>query len=152
MVVGTFHRDQNWVVNGRANNLAALQVGGYEDDGSYTSARAVGGNAAGQISGGGAGNRCVAKLKGLGRRNGDHPVLEGERRVHAVVLNVEVVKTQLFAKSPSFNKGGESGHYIYRIIAIGWEQVFVTPDAERPLSDAVLADNFRYGGVVVDHF
>ena len=118
LVVGAVNRNEHWIIDGGADDLAPLQVGGDEDHGTDAGPGTVGGYAASQISGGSAGNGLVAEFQGLGRRHGDYPVLEGERRVYAVVLDVQVVQTQGFAQPPGLEQRRESRHDVHRVVAL----------------------------------
>ena len=151
LVVGAVNRDKHRIVDRCADDLALLQVGWDEDHGADAGPGTVGGYAASQVAGGGAGDGLVAEFQGLSGRDGDHAVLEGERRVYAVVLDVQVVQTQGFAQPFGLEQRCESRHDVYGVVALRGEQVFVSPDAEGTLGDTVPTDDFRDGGVVVDH-
>ena len=149
-VVGAFHRYQRGVIDRGADDLAALQVGGYEDHRVNPGPRGVSGHATGQIAGAGAGQRLVAELDRLGSGNRHHAVLERERRVHAVVLDVQVVEPQLLAEVPGLQQGGVARHDVHWIVRLSGEQILVAPDAQRPVGDALVGNHLGDGHVVVN--
>ena len=151
LIVGAVHRHHGGAVHGGADDLAPLQVGGDEDHGAQAGAGGVGGDAARQVAGRGAGDGLEPELAGLGGRHRHHPVLEGIGRVDAVVLDVEVVQAQLLAQVAGLEQWGEAGHDVHRVVAAGREQVVIAPDAQGPGGDAVMADHLGNGGVVVHH-
>ena len=149
-VVGAFDGNQRGVVHRGADDLAALQVGGYEDHRVNPGPRGVSGHATGQIAGAGAGQRLVAELDRLRRGDRHHPVLERERRVHAVVLDVQVVQAQLLAEVPGLQQGGVTRHDVHGVVRLRRQQVVVAPDAQRAVGDALVRDHLGDGHVVID--
>ena len=77
--MGTEHRG--------ADDLGRLEIVGDEDPGREPGAGRLGRHRVGQVAGRGAAHRVEAECRGRVEGDGDHPVLEGERRVrHGVVL------------------------------------------------------------------
>ena len=151
LVVGAVNGHQRRPVDGGPDNLAALQVRRDKHHGAHPGAGGVGCHAACQVASGGAGNGLEPEFLGLGSRHGNHAVLERKRRVHAVVLDVQVVEPQPLAQVVCLEQRRVARHDVHGIIALGGQQVGVPPDAQRPGLDPVPAHHFGDGGVVVDH-
>ena len=152
LIVGAVHSHQRRPVDGRADNLAALQVGGNEHHCPHTGPGGMRSDTAGQVAGGGAGNRLETELYGLGGRHRNHAVFERERRVDAVVLDIQIVQAQPLTQVVSLEQRRKPRHDIHTVFAVGGQQVGVAPDAQGPGGDAVPADHLGDSGVVVDHF
>ena len=103
LVVATVHGHKDGIVDSGTDDFSPFQIGGNENHSTDTSAGRVGSDAASQVSSGCSGDGVVAEFEGLGRRYRDHPILERERRVYAVVLDIQGVEAELFAETSGFD-------------------------------------------------
>jgi hypothetical protein len=104
---------------------------GDEDDAAETGAGGVGSHGGGGVACGGAGNPLEATLRGNRERGGHAGVLEGARRVHALMLGEEPVDTGGFGAPGKIVEGGVAfaeGDDFFEVVDDG-EQVAEAPDA-----------------------
>src|SRR3990172_4611528 len=94
IVVAALHGDERRAIDSRTHDLPLLQVGRDEDAGLHAGARGVGGDAVGEVAGGGAGQGIELELAGYAAGDGDDAVLERPRGVLAIVLDVQVVEPE----------------------------------------------------------
>ena len=91
LVVGAADADDLGSVDAGAENLGRFQIARGRRCRLWRPAGGVGGDAVGQVAGGGTADRGEAELAGLGQGHADDAVLEGERReVDGIVLEPEL--------------------------------------------------------------
>ena len=103
---------------------------GDEDDAAQTGAGGVGGHGGGGVAGGGAGDPLELALGGDGEGGGHAGVLEGGRRVHALVFGQEPVDARSFCAARKIVEGRVAfakGDDFFEIVDDG-EQVAEAPD------------------------
>ncbi len=95
VVVRAVDADDGRAVAQGVVDLGGLEVRRDEDEGTQPERGRGGRGGAGEVAGGGAGERVEAELDGSGRGDRDDAVLEAECRVTGVVLQPEPVDTDL---------------------------------------------------------
>ena len=109
VVIVTTNADRAWAINGRADDLALLQVCGNENETAQPGAGGMGRDCVRQVAGRSAGNGRKAKLNRLGDRHRDHPVFVGERGVvDRVVLDVQLFHSQVGSQAVGLDQGREA--------------------------------------------
>ena len=152
VVVGALHRDERLVVHRRLHDLALLEVVRDEDDRTQAGGGGVRRDGVGEVAGAGAGDGRVAEGARRRQRHRHDAVLEGVRRVGAVVLDPQL---------PHAERGGEVLRLAQRrhagaeadagrLVLAGGQQAGVPPDALRPGRDA-LAGDLAQAVLVVGH-
>src|SRR5205814_2513021 len=98
IVVGAVDLDDGRAVGTGGADFARLQAGGDEDQGAKSGARRVSRHRAGEVSGGGAGERVEAV--GLREVGGDRDVAVLERPgwIQSVIFEIEMVETEHLAE------------------------------------------------------
>src|SRR5207248_2407845 len=128
IVVGAVDLDDGRAVSAGGANFARLQSGRNEDQGTKSGARGVGRHRAGEVSGGGAGERVEA----IGTRevggDCDVAVLEGPGWIQGVVLEIEMVETEHLPEVGRFHQGREAGSQVDRLAGGGRHQLAIAPD------------------------
>ena len=127
VVVAAVDRDHGGVVDGRAQHLARFEVVGDEDVGIHPGPRRVGGHCAGEVAGGGAGERLESELQRLGGGDGNDAVLERVRRVDAVVLDPQLLEAEALREAAGADERSEARVDVYERVVLGWEKVRVAP-------------------------
>ena len=103
----------------------------------------------GEIAGGGAAYRSEAELLGVGERDGDDAVLEGERReADGVVLDEQVSRTNALAKALRADERREAYRQIRLEAVWNRQQTLVPPDVRGPGFNR-FAGELAAGGVEV---
>src|SRR5262249_50671964 len=132
VVVVAVDRDEGWLVDRRAEDLPLLQVGRDEDAGADAGAGSVRRDRASEIAGRGAGERVEAQLDRLRAGHRYRPVLEGERRIDRVVLDVQLAQPELARQVVRPDQRRQTGADVDDPIALDRQEVAVAPDRLRP--------------------
>ena len=149
IVVGAVDLDDGRAVSAGGANFARLQAGRNEDQGAKSGARGVGRHRAGEVSGGGAGERVEAV--GVREVGGDRDVAVLERPgwIQGVIFEIEMVETEHLAEVGRLDQGREPGPQVDRFAGGGRQQLAIAPDGVGALCNRLAADALAYGGEVV---
>ena len=114
----------------------------HEDDRLDASAGSGRGDSIGEVAGGGAGEHLQPQLAGGGEGDCDDPVLEGMGRVPGVVLDPELLQTEIVGEVAGVDQPGETGIGGTEGGDVGWDrqQRGISPDAPRARLDLLAGD------------
>ena len=121
VLIGALHADDRGAEDPQLGHLAPGGAAGHKDVGGQPGRRRIARQGGGGVAGGGAGNGVRPRLPGLDDRQGGGPVLEGGRRILAVVLEVEGIQPQgpgqpvgLIERGPAHPQGRGDGLLLHR--------------------------------------
>src|SRR5439155_10163888 len=152
LVVGPLDADDGRAVAQGVFDLGRLEIGRDEDEGAQPGGSRGRGGGPSQVAGRGAGERVEAELDSTGRGDRDDAVLEAERRVAGVVLEVERragAQAQLSGEALSSDERGRPDGEAALRSAFDGEQLQVAPDSRRPPCDRIAGEGGASDVVVV---
>ena len=128
VIVGAADLDHGSAVGARRPDFARLQTSRDEDHGAQPGARRVGSDRAGQVPGGGTGERVETVGEGEIGSDRDVAILERPGRVQGVVFQVKMVETEFLPEVARLDQRGEAGSEVDRLALRSGQELAVAPD------------------------
>ena len=149
LIVRPVDGDEGRPVHCRPDDLAAFQVGGEEDLGVQSRLRPVRRDRTHEVPGRDASERLELELQRLAGRHAHRTVLERVRRVHGVVLDVQVFESQHPPKIVRLDERREPRPHVEGRVRADGQEIMVPPHGGRAVLDALTGDVAGHRVVVV---